>query len=281
VSDETLPARDYVARRMLEDEAFEHAVLLYQSTVTAQTSPVSAEIVSHYEQAVFHPACELQLAGLSLLSGRDFPHPQAVVVSLACFTIDHLLCGWTAAVQAQPRVALTLSRAAIESSIFAIAAAEDFDAFDRVWNSRKGTGGHLLNSVQRVPRRVKVLLEEAWKSAVPLGHASVIPVMATRGTFLDDLAKRLGISFAGQYAGPLDASLLENLARLYCLAAVVAVEAMNAALTPLFGEPGRWLRMYEGLRSSLEVRSPVPSHLEPYIDEILAVRKRGGGGGET
>jgi hypothetical protein len=137
---------------MSESEAFEQAAALYAALVTARTPPGSAEIILEREQAVFRPATELQLAGLNLLSGRDFEKPQAVPLSLACFTVDHLLWGWSAAVHAQPRVAATLSRAAIEAAIFTVAATENFHGFEGVWSTPKGTGGAVLRSIGTYPR---------------------------------------------------------------------------------------------------------------------------------
>lgn len=277
MSDEELPVRDEVARAMPAHEAFALATSLYDRLVTRQTPETAGSIVSGREGAVFRQACELQLAGLNLLGGRDFAKPQAVVLSLACFTIDHLLLGWTAAMQAQPRVAATLSRAAVEASIFGVAATENFHGFERVWNSPKGTGGALLRSIRSLPADVKVMFEEVWKLAVPLGHASAIPVMSAHGTFLDGREKRVGVSFAGQYAGPMDANLLLNLARLYALASVAAVESMNVSLRPLFGDAGRWTASYDALKATLAVRTSIPKHLEGYMDQLLEMRRRSAG----
>lgn len=272
------PSRDDVARPFSEAEAFEHAESLYREQVTANMPLYSVEIAAELEGRVFRPACELQLAGLCLLGGRNFAKPQAVVVSLACFTVDHLIWGWNAAVAAQPRVASTLSRALVEASIFSISASENFDAFQQAWDTPRGTGGAVLRSLKSVQPRVRALLEQAWKVVVPLGHASVIPVMSAHGTFLDGAERVIGISFAGQYAGPLDASLLRNLINLYCLASSVAVEAMKISLQPLFTEAGRWDSAYRALRETLETRMPLPKHLEPYFEKILEMRRKGGQG---
>jgi hypothetical protein len=273
-----LPSREDVARPFSEAEAFKHARRLYHDLITDTIPPAASLIVADREMKIFRPACELQFAGLSMLSGRHFPKPQAVVVSLCCFTVDHLVSGWTSACSGQPRVASTLVRAAVEASIFAMAAHEDYPAFERVWTTPKGTGGAVLRSLKRVPKSTRVLVEEAWKMVVPLGHASVVPVMSARGTFLDGAKQAIGISFAGQFAGPLDAGLLRSLVNLYCLASIVAVDAMNISLQPMFTETEQWRGLYRKLTATLEERMPIPKHLEPYMDQILEMRRRSAGG---
>lgn len=178
-----LPNREAVTATWTEDEAFERGTHLYESWITARTPPVSTPIVAEAEAAFFRPGCELQLAGLCLLGGRDVPKPQGVVFALACFAIDHLLWGWTAAVNAQPRVAATLSRAAVEASIFSLAAAEDYEAFERQWTTHRATGGGVLKSIANLSPALRTQFELLWKLVVPFGHVSVASVMAPRGTF--------------------------------------------------------------------------------------------------
>lgn len=120
-------------------------------------------------------------------------------------------------------------------------------------------------------------MEEIWKIAVPLGHASLIPVMSARGTFLDGTRQMTGISFAGQYAGPMDANLLKNIANVYCLAAIAAADAFATALRPLLNEANHWTEVYQKLKATLDERMPIPKHLEPYMDQILEMRRRSGG----
>jgi len=267
-----LPSRELVASIWSEAEAFERATRLYKSLITARTPPDSAPIVFEPEEAFFRPGCELQLAGLCLLGGRDFPKPQAVVLSLACFAVDHLLWGWTAAVNAQPRVAATLSRAAVEASIFALAAAENYDAFERQWTTHKASGGAVLKSVTNIPPAVKTQFEMLWKLVVPFGHASVASVMTPRGTFLDGSQTGVGISFAGQYAGPMHESVLAGLADVYALGAVGAAQAMRITLLPAFTDKTRWELLYEQLMATCATPRPVPRHLRPYVGELQKIR---------
>lgn len=79
----SFPNREDVARPFSEAEAFRHARKLYQELITSRTPDAAASIISKSEARVFQPACELQFAGLTMLSGRDFPKQQAVIV-----------CGW-------------------------------------------------------------------------------------------------------------------------------------------------------------------------------------------
>src|ERR1035438_10334675 len=130
----SIPRLDECTTTFTGDEAFAHAVKLYDACITKQTPSLSADIIRETEQAVFRPATELQLAGLSLLGGKDARERTLSSVPLACFAVDHLLWGWNAAVSGEVRVAYTLARAAIESSIFETAAVSAPDAFKRKWN---------------------------------------------------------------------------------------------------------------------------------------------------
>lgn len=261
-----LPNREAVTTIWSEAEAFDRATRLYESLITARTPSASAPIVAEAEAAFFRPACELQLAGLCLLGGRDVPKPQAVVFALACFAVDHLLWGWMAAVNAQPRVALTLSRAAVEASIFSLAAAENYDAFERDW-LRKPRATQVLKSITNLPPNVRTHFEKLWKLVVPFAHASVASVMRPCGTFLDGNEKHVGISFAGQYAGPMDASILGALADVYAFGAIGGAQAMRITLLPTFTDKTRWETLYEQLTMSCETPRPVPRHLRPYVGE--------------
>jgi len=256
-----LPDRQHVARAYSESEAFAHAGELYDFLVTARTPPESAPIVGEAEAAFFRPACELQLAGLCLLGGRDFPKEEAVVVSLACFAIDHLLWGWTAAVNAQPRVAATLSRAAVEASIFAVAASENYDAFERAWTTHKTTGGAVLKSITSMPPSVRSQFANLWKLVVPFGHASVPSVMEPRGTFTDGDAIGTGISFAGQFAGPMSESILARWADVYGFGAVAAAHAMSLSLASKFTAARRWQESYAQLALACETPRPIPKQV--------------------
>ena len=265
-----LPKKDDIAATWSEAEAFERADKLYARLITDRTPREAAEIVNEPESSFFRPATQLLLAGLTILGGQPFQKGDGLVVSLSCFALDHLLWGWTALVNAQPRVASTLSRAAVESTIFSIAAAEDFDGFQKIWTTPKGTGGAILRSLTTPSADVRMFLDRLWKLVVPFGHASINPVLMSRGTFLDDGGKTFGISFAGQYAGPMDAAVLASMADVYAFASVAAVEAMNLTLKRFFPEAERWDGQYSDLRTACYTRKPIPPHLLR-----IAMRERG------
>jgi hypothetical protein len=264
-----LPNKTDVATTWSETEAFEHADKLYARLITNRTPREAAEIFNEAESSLFRPATQLLLAGLTILGGRPFQKGDALVVQLSCFAVDHLLWGWTALVNAQPRVASTLSRAAVESTIFSIAAAEDFDGFQKIWKTREGTGGKILRSLTTPSADVGTFLDKLWNLVVPFGHASINPVLMSRGTFLDDSGKTFGISFAGQYAGPMDSAVLASMAEVYAFASVAAVEAMHLTLKRFFPEAERWDGQYSGLRTACYTR-PIPPQLLH-----IAMRERG------
>ncbi len=106
-----------------------------------------------------------------------------------------------------------------------------------------------------------MLLEKLWKLVVPFGHASINPVLMSRGTFLEDGAERFGISFAGQYAGPMNAAVLASMADVYAFASVAAVQAMNLTLKRSFAEAERWDAEYFALRAACYTPKPIPLHL--------------------
>jgi len=69
------------------------------------------------------------------------------------------------------------------------------------------------------------------------------------------------ISFAGQYVGPLDAKLLDQIVRVYGLSAFAACEAMNVALRPHMRDSSYWSTRYEDLIEKLHVPVQLPEHL--------------------
>ena len=73
------------------------------------------------------------------------------------------------------------------------------------------------------------------------------------------------MSFAGQYAGPLDTSTLEHLSRVYSLASVVGVEAARIALFPHMIETREWDKRYRAFEQTLHSRAP--AHLQKSLDE--------------
>jgi hypothetical protein len=263
-----IPNRHEVARAFSEKEAFAHAGKLYSDWITTNTPPPSAGIVAEREAAVFRPALELQLAGLSMLSGTDMKAPMNLIVSFSCFSVDHLLWGWFAAVNFHPRIAFSLSRSAVEAAIFSVAAATDYAQFKTIWNTRQGTGGAVLKVLKNVPGDLRWLLNTAWQVMAKLGHASDGPVLSSMTSFSDAGEVRTGISFAGQFGGALDARQLDGCVDSFCIAATANVEVMNLCLRPEFTTSDEWSRRFDTLRQHLDKREPIPperaEHYERY-----------------
>jgi hypothetical protein len=260
-----LPPRNEVAKHLTDVEAFGRARELYKSMVS-QTGPAqSQEILAELETLIFRPACELQIGGLNVLSGITFDKTVGMLVSFACFAIDHLLWGWNASKVGETRIAFTLSRAAVEASIFELAAWTDFHEFEKMWRSPRGTGGALLKIIQHQHPATHAFLCQVWEGVVQFGHASVIPTLSAYGTFQDDSGPARGITIAGQYAGPLPESTLRHLGTLYALASVAAVEAMNLCLLPKMAQSDMWKEGYAKLQGNLETLVPLPKHLEKYV----------------
>ncbi|MBM4146790.1 MAG: hypothetical protein FJ240_11060 [Nitrospira sp.] len=251
-----------------EQEAFAHAGELYRDWITRNTPPPSAEIVSELETKVFRPDVELQLAGLSILGAQEFAEPTHLVLSLACFTIDHLLWGWFAAVNFHPRIAFSLSRSALEASIFGIAAATDYSTFKSIWNSRHGTGGTVLKEMKNLPKDLRWFLNSSWKMMAELGHASSGPVLSSLTMFSDGEQVKRGITFAGQFGGSLDGRQLDNCVNAFCIAATAGTEAMNIGLRPSFTQSTEWCRRFEEFQRQLDTEGPLPAYLAEYVDEF-------------
>ena len=216
-----IPNRSEVTRSFSEIEAFAHASELYNDWITRNTPPPSAEIVSDLENMAFRPAVELQLAGLSMLGDRDIKALGDLVLSFACFSVDHVLWGWFAAVNFHPRIAFSLFRSALEASIFAIAATEDYSQFKSMWDTRRGTGGAILKQLKKstvIPKRLVWFLDSAWQVMKKLGHASNGPLLSAMTTCSEGEEVKTGLTFAGQFGGSPDARQLQNCVNAFCLA---------------------------------------------------------------
>lgn len=264
-----IPNRFEVTRAFTEPEAFLHADKLYSDWITRNTPPQSADIVGDREAMVFRPALELQLAGLCLLGDTDMDSPTNQVAAFFCFTVDHLLWGWFAAVNCHPRIAFSLVRSALEASIFAIAAKTDYARFKSIWNSRDGTGGKVLNRLKGIPDDLRWLLHSAWQLMVKLGHASDGPVLSAMTTFAEGEERKAGITFAGQFAGPLDGRQLIGCADAFCIAAIASVEAMAICLAPLFKTSVEWLRRFGEFQRKMDTRVPIPDEMVTYYSEHM------------
>jgi hypothetical protein len=263
-----LPPREEVAPQVTEDEAFSKAERTYDRWISANAHPESKSIVAEMEGLLVRPATELLFAGLSVLSGQDFAQPKNRAVALACFAADHLLWGWFCAVIAQPRISLTLSRAAAEASIFAVHGVSSPEDFRKIWGSRGGTGGAVLQRFQGVPDELKQRLRMAWVMTAPFGHASPIPVMSGLTSFQDGESIGAGLPVAGDYAGPMDAAVLHNLANLYGLVSVVCVQSLSFCVADELKPYPRWARQYSDILARLKMQVPIPPELQPHIPRL-------------
>ncbi len=265
-----LPSREEVAPTLTEAEAFESAEKTYNQWITANAHPESKEIVRELEAVVLKPAFELHLGGLNVLSGQDFSETPRLSVALACFAADHLLWGWFSSVIAHPRVSLTLSRGAAEASIFQVFSVHSPADFQKVWNSRQGTGGSVLRRLDSIPSELFQRLRTAWLITAPLGHASVLPVTSAFTSFQDGGQIGRGLAFAGRFGGPLDEEVLRNLCNLYTMVAVTCVEALAFSLKEELRDFRQWHEKYQVLRETLNRQVPIPSHIEENLAELRA-----------
>ena len=126
-----------------------------------------------------------------------------------------------------------------------------------------------LENAQDINPRVLALLKVAWGYTVAFGHASHIPVYASAGTANagENAAKTL--SFAGQYAGPIDAEILDKLSNIYGLASIVAVEAMNIALLSHMTDKDKWQQKYIEFVNILHSTMSQPEDLRTKLAEEL------------
>ena len=264
-----IPNRVDVTRQFSEQEAFTHAAEIYDDWITKNTPPQSAAIVAEVERLVFRPAMELQIAGLSLLADPDLSEPRHHIVAFACHAVDLQLWGWFAAVNCHPRIAFSLSRSALEACIFGIAASQDYHAFRVIWESRNGTGGNVLKRINNLSPDTRWLLENAWKLQAAMGHASSGPVLSALTRFLDGDQTRYGLTFAGQFAGPLDASQLEGCVHAFSTTAIAAARFFSLGIAPMLSGTGEWTRRLSVLETQLDAPVPVPDHLAPHVDRYL------------
>jgi len=156
--------------------------------------------------------------------------------------------------------AVRRSRAALEASISAIAATEDYGGFKAIWNSRQGTGGNVLKKVT-IPEDLRWSLNAAWQVLVEFGHASHGPVFSALTRFSDGKEVKTGLTFAGQFGGALDARQLENCVNAFCLAANAGVEAMNICLRPVFPSDEEWSRRFSAFQEEMGKKGSGPKRL--------------------
>lgn len=255
-------------------EAFQRARELCNQALSPLPDGLPADAVAALDDDVLRPALELQIAGLNLLDGQPTDGVLKRPVAFACFAVDHLLWGWNLSVMGQLRVAFTLSRAAIEAAIFEAAAAVDPSGFERNWNTPKGTGGFFLGRLGKLPPRVQALLQVAWRHTAGFAHPSIWPVLSPveRVDSMDGISHVM--TFAGQHVGSLPTDRLRHLARVYAIAAICGVEAMNIAIVPNLPMTVAWLERYGALQRRLHS----PQELPEYLRESLASELQGYGG---
>jgi len=261
-----IPNRAEVTTQFSELEAFAHAAEIYSDWITKNTPPQSAEIVDESERLVFRPSMELQIAGLSLLGDTDLSEPQHHVVAFACYAVDLQLWGWFAAVNCHPRIAFSLSRSALEACIFGIAATLDYDTFRGIWESHKGTGSYVLKRTKNISADTRWLLENAWKLLAAMGHASSGPVLSALTRFCDGEQTRHGITFAGQFAGPLDARQLEGCAHAFSATATAAARFFAIGIAPMLSASEEWTRRLSAIEDQLDAPVATPDYLAPHVE---------------
>lgn len=256
-----LPLIEEVSSDFSGPEAFAHGSKLFARAVEFEMTEETRRCLDTDEYAAFKLAMQVQLGGLSLLGTKKLEDATWQPVPLACFAVDHLLWGFIAATNGQVRIAFTLVRAAVEASIFEAAAALKPETFQKKWDTRQGTGGSVLRELSGLHPRVSALLQVAWDSTVKYGHASHIPVMTSIGSASENGQTVKTISFAGQYAGPFNAKLLDQIVRVYSLSAFGACEAMNVALRPHMRDGSYWFARHKELIEKLHAPASLPEHL--------------------
>lgn len=109
----------------------------------------------------FRPSLELQVAGLSLMTGRL--GAETFAVGFACSAIDHVIAGWNAMLLSFPRVAYTLCRNVVEASVFEVAEGACRLEFRESWQSNRATGGKILRMLDRtqIPGDLYISFEDA------------------------------------------------------------------------------------------------------------------------
>lgn len=246
---------------MKETEAFERARELCEHVLSPLPDGLPVNVVAALDDDVLRPSVELQVAGLNLLDGQPTDGVLKRPIALACFAIDHLLWGWNLSVMGQLRVAFTLSRAAVEASIFEAAAAVDAGGFEAHWNTPKGTGGFFLRRLGSLSPRVQALFQVAWQHTAGFAHPSIWPVLPAVERVESETGFGHVMTFAGQHLGSLPSDRLRHLARVYSIAALCSVEAMNIAIVPHIPSCSSWLQRYGALQRRLHTPGQLPEHL--------------------
>ena len=100
-----------------------------------------------------------------------------------------------------------------------------------------------------------------------LGHASSGPVLSAITTFQDGGETRRGLTFAGQFAGHLDAGQLEACASAFCVTATSATRFFALCIRPLLSSSDEWTRRFEMLEDQLNKVVAVPRHLQGHIHD--------------
>lgn len=255
-----------------QKEAFDRADFLYNEWIDKTIPNISETIIKQWDDFAaydtFKKAVLLQLAALNLLSGKNFQKPQTYPMALACFVIDHILTGFNASTKGDLRIAFTLSRPAIEAAIFEIASALIPEIFQKQWNTKNGTGGYMLKKLKNHPNlssKIYSSLYHAWKSSAPFAHPSLFPLMSSQEKLKNDT---IGMSFAGQHLGSLNAQHLLLLFNLYTDASLIGVDAINIALVPSIEDNDLWIKKYKEFISIVEKPMPVPKHLRQIYNEF-------------
>lgn len=256
---------------MNDVEAFERAHELCTQAISPLPDGLPADAVAALDDDVLRPSLELQIAGLNLLDGRSTDGPLKRPVAFACFAVDHLLWGWNLSAMGQVRVPFTLSRAAVEAAIFETAVAVDPDLFEAKWNTPNGTGGFFLSRLVGVSAPVQALLQVAWRHTAGFGHPTIWPVLSAVETVDSEAGVRHVMTFARQHVGALTTDRLRHLARVYAIAAICGVEAMNIAIVPHLPDSVSWRDRYRALQRRLHK----PEELPDYVRKSLAEELKG------
>jgi hypothetical protein len=83
-------------------------------------------------------------------------------------------------------------------------------------------------------------------------------VAAAIGKAREGEMPRNTITFGGQYAGPLNAMVLDRLVASYSMASLVAAESILLAIIPSIEDDRLWRSRYSDVQQSLNEKSPSP-----------------------
>jgi len=217
-------------------EAFQQARELCNQALSPLPDGLPADVVAALDDDVLRPALELQIAGLNLLDGQPTDGVLKRPVAFACFAVDP-------------------------------------SGFEQNWNTPKGTGGFFLRRLAKLPPRVQALLQVAWRHAAGFAHPSIWPVLSAVERVDSMEGTSHVMTFAGQHVGSLPTDRLRHLARVYAIAAICGVEAMNIAIVPHLPTTVAWLERYDALQRRLHS----PQELPDYLRESLASEVQGDG----